>query len=367
MRFPVFKPTITELEERYVCDALASGWVSSMGDYILRFENRFARFCDVEHCVSVSNGTTGLFLVLKALGIGPGVEVIVPDFSFIGTANVVEHVGATPVFVDVDPDTLCMKPQDFEAAITERTRVVMPVHIYGHPAPMPEIVEIARAHRIFVLEDCAEAHGAAISGRSVGAWGDAGVFSFYGNKIFTMGEGGAIVLHSRELAERLKLLRDHAMSPVRRYWHEEVGYNFRLTNLQAALGVAQLERGREILDKKRNIFDWYARELAGVPEIRLNQKASWAEPVYWMVCLELKAADSWRRDRFMAHLKGRGVDTRPYFYPMSAMPMYKTADTPICHMVSARGINLPSYFDLSEQDVVEICRAIRESLKCLEF
>ena len=366
MHFPISKPTITDREKEYVADAVSSGWVSSLGTYIQQFEDGFARFCGTKHCVSVSNGTNALFLILKALGIGPGDEVIIPDFSFIATANAVEYTGATPVFVDIDDDTLCMAPDAFNAAVTMRTRIVMPVHIYGHPAPMNEIVEIADARGISVIEDCAEAHGASIRGRSVGTWGTAGVFSFYGNKILTTGEGGAIVLDDPVLADRLRLLRDHAMSPTRRYWHEEVGYNFRMTNLQAALGVAQLERAKEIIEKKRLIFSWYAREIGDLQGIRLNQRADWAEPVYWMICLELYTRKAGLRQRLMADLIARGIETRPYFYRMSSMPMYETADTPISQAVSARGVNLPSYFDLTEQDVIEICGAIREVVACLE-
>lgn len=367
IKFPVYRPTITNLERDYISEAVSSGWVSSIGKYIQQFEDGFARFCGAKYCVSVSNGTNAIFLALKALGIGPGDEVIVPDFSFIATANAVQHTGATPVFVDIDAETLCMAPNAFKDAITSRTRIVMPVHIYGHPAPMHEIMEIAEARGITVIEDCAEAHGASIRGRQVGSWGTAGVFSFYGNKILTTGEGGAIVLSDPVIDGRLRLLRDHAMSPIKRYWHEEVGYNFRLTNLQAALGVAQLERASEIIEKKRKIFDWYARELRPIQGIRLNRKADWAEPVYWMICLELDFPNAGFRHRFMMDLKERGVDTRPYFYPMSTMPMYETSNTPVSQTASSRGINLPSYFELTEEDVIEICCVIREVISCLEY
>ena len=367
MRFPISKPTITELEESYVADAVSSGWVSSAGDYILQFEEGFARFCEVDYCVSVSSGTTGLFLALKALGIGEGDEVIVPDFSFIATANAVKQAGATPVFVDIDLNTLCIDPITFESAITTNTRAVIPVHIYGHPAPMPEIIKTARAHDILIIEDCAEAHGAAINDIPVGGWGDVGVFSFYGNKMMTTGEGGAIVLKDEGLAAKLKMLRDHAMSPTRRYWHEEIGYNFRITNLQAALGVAQLERVKDIIQKKQEICSWYLKKLAGIDGIRLNYKADWAQPVYWMICIELVHGDIELRDKLMKELGERGVDSRPYFYPMSDMPMYSSAETPKTHHISKIGLNLPSYYDLQQREVDEICGVIRESLICLGY
>lgn len=366
MYFPIYKPTITTLEEKYVLDAVSSGWVSSIGPYVDKFEENFAKFCEAKYCVSVSNGTNALFLVLHALGIGPGDEVIVPDFSFIATANAVRHAGAIPVFVDIDLDTLCMSPKAFEAAITKNTRAVIPVHIYGHPAPMPQICDIASKNGILILEDCAEAHGAKVGKRSVGSWGSAGIFSFYGNKILTTGEGGAIVLDDFKLAQRLKFLRDHAMSPSRRYWHEEVGYNFRMTNLQAALGVAQLERADEIIKKKRDIFKWYERELADLKGVSLNRRAEWAEPVYWLVCLEIVECNFELRQRVMEKLRDFGVETRPYFYPMSTMPMYQSAPTPISQSLYVKGINLPSYFDLTESDVVSICSSVRKVITCLK-
>lgn len=367
IKFPISQPSITELEKSYVNDAVSSGWVSSAGEYILKFEDSFAKFCQTKYCVSVSNGTVGLFLALKALGIDAGDEVIVPDFSFIATANAVSHVGATPVFVDIDRNTLCIDAKKFASAITSRTRAVIPVHIYGHPAAMQEITKIAKDNDIIVIEDCAEAHGAKINDIPVGGWGDVGVFSFYGNKIITSGEGGAIVLNDSNLAVKLKHLRDHAMSPDKRYWHDAIGYNFRITNLQAALGLAQLERVSDIIEKKRSIFNWYYSRLGDIKLIRLNYHAPDVMPVYWMICLELIGADAAARDYLMKELQDRGVDSRPYFYPMSDMPMYKTANTPITHAVAAIGLNLPSYFDLTEEDVNMICEEIKESLRCLGY
>lgn len=366
MYYPIYKPTITNLEREYVSDAVSSGWVSSIGPYVDKFEEGFAKFCGSKYCVSVSNGTNALFLALVALEIGAGDEVIVPDFSFIATANAVRHAGATPVFVDIDIDTLCISPKAFEAAITKNTRAVIPVHVYGHPAPMPRILDIASRNGILILEDCAEAHGAKVEMRSVGTWGNAGIFSFYGNKILTTGEGGAIVLDDIKLAQRLRLLRDHAMSSSRRYWHEEVGYNFRMTNLQAALGVAQLERADEIIEKKRDIFKWYERELADLKGVCLNRRLEWAEPVYWLVCLEIEGCDFDLRQRVMEKLRDFGVETRPYFYPMSTMPMYQSAYTPVSQDVSVKGVNLPSYFDLTELDVISICSSVKKAIACLK-
>jgi perosamine synthetase len=360
--YPISKPTITSLEIDSVMDAVSSGWVSSIGPYIDEFESGMAKICQTKHSVSTSNGTTGLFLALKSLGIGDGDEVIVPDFSFIATANAVRHTGATPIFVDIDPVSLCIAPSNIERSITKNTKAIMPVHIYGHPAPMHEIMDIASKHGLYVVEDCAEAHGAKVMGRPVGSWGDMGVFSFYGNKIITTGEGGVIVTSNDSLAVKLKYMRDHAMSKSVKYWHTEIGYNFRLTNIQAALGVAQLKRLDLILNKKKQIYEWYKNELGNVKGISLNRSESWAAPVYWMICLEINGASIEQRNDVITKLGEMGVETRPYFYPMSDMPMYERANTEMTHRIYATGINLPSYFDLDIEDVIHIAGMVKEVL-----
>lgn len=361
--FPVSRPSIGEKEIAYVTDAIQSGWVSSLGPYIERFESRFAEFVGTRYALTASNGTAGLHLALLAAGIRAGDEVIVPDLTFIATANAVTYIGATPVLVDIDADTLCISPEAIERALTPRTRAVIPVHLYGHPADMDAINAIAEAHDLVVIEDAAEAHGAAYKGRRVGGLGTCGVFSFYGNKVITSGEGGMITTDDETLHKTAKLLRDHAMSPTRRYWHEEVGFNYRMTNLQAALGVAQLERVHEFIQRRREIMDWYREGLSGQSRLRLNHQAAWAESVYWMYCLEVDGMSDDVRLSFMSRLREKGVDSRPYFYPISDMPIYPVADTPVAHAVSQRGINLPSFVGLTREDVHFICRQVVE---CLE-
>ena len=362
IKYPISKPTITDLEKKYVNNAIDSGWISSIGNYLNEFESKWADYCKADFCISVSNGTTGLFLALLALEIGPGDEVILPDFSFIASANTIKQVGATPIFIDIDENNLCIDPKLIENAITKNTKAIMPVHIYGHPAPMHEIIKIAQKHNLKVIEDCAEAHGASVNEKMVGTWGDIGVFSFYGNKILTTGEGGAIFVKEKKYADRIKLLRDHAMSNKIKYWHEEVGYNFRMTNMQAAFGVAQIERAEEIINKKIQIFKWYHKYLNELDQISLNRTELWAKNVYWMVCLELKNKNSQFRNDFLEKLKKNGVDCRPYFYPMSQMPMYETVNTINTTKVSSIGINLPSYFDLEENDIYEISSIIKTLL-----
>jgi perosamine synthetase len=361
---PVSQPSITTLEIDYVVDALRSGWVSSLGRYIDLFEAKFAEFCGTQYALTTSSGTTALHLVLESYGIGAGDEVIVPDLTFIATANAVAYTGAKPIFVDIEEDTLCIDPLAVEKAITPHTKAIIAVHLYGHPANMPALNQIANDYSLIVIEDAAEAHGAAIQGRRTGALGHCGVFSFYGNKIITSGEGGMVTTNDEELYHRAKYLRDHAMSSSKRYWHTEIGYNYRMTNLQAALGLAQLNRIDDFLTRKRDIFERYQHLLADIPNLKLNFTADWASNVFWLVCLEVIGWTDVERDRFMLALQQMGVDSRPYFYPMSDMPMYlnNKMSTPIAHKVSQRGINIPSYMDMSDKDIDRVANAIRTCL-----
>jgi len=350
---PISQPSITQKEIDYVTDAVR-------GKYINMFEQKFAEFCGVKHAVTTSNGTAAIHLVLEVLGIKEGDEVIIPDLTFVATANAVKYTGATPVLVDIDPYNLCISPESIEKAITDKTKVIMPVHLYGHPADMESINKIAEKHNLLVIEDAAEAHGASIKGKKVGGWGICGTFSFYGNKNITSGEGGMITTNDQNLYERCMFLRDHAMSKDKRYWHDEVGFNYRMTNLQAALGYAQLERVNELLLKKKQIFKMYEKHLVDQPKIKLNRTNDWAENTFWQICVEIEGYDLKMRDELMMKLKEKSVDSRPYFYPMSDMPMYKSADTPVTHDVYQRGICLPTYFDLSDNDIRYICEVLVE-------
>lgn len=357
---PISQPTITQKEIDYVTDAVKSGWVSSLGKYIDQFEETFAKFCNTKYAVATSNGTTGLHLALVSLGIKPGDEVIVPDLTFIATANAVKYIGAKVVTVDIDEDTLCISPNAIRKAITSRTKAIIPVHLYGHPCDMEAINEIAKKHNLLVIEDAAEAHGAEVNGVKVGGLGDVGVFSFYGNKIITSGEGGMITTNCEKLNSRMRYLRDHAMSKEKRYWHTEVGFNYRMTNLQAALGFAQLERIDEIINRKNEIFSLYKGRLNNIVGVKLNFEASWAKNVYWLVCLEIENITEENRDNLILKLKAVGIDSRPFFYPISDMPCYKDVKTPITHKVYKQGINVPSYFDMTNSQVEYICDKLIE-------
>jgi perosamine synthetase len=364
---PIYEPWLGEREEAYVLDAVRSGWISSLGKYVTQFESMFADFCGVDHAVSVSNGTTALHLALHALGIGPGDEVIVPGdevivpaLTFVASANAVTYTGARPVFADVDPQTWCIDPADVERMITPRTRAIIPVHLYGHPAAMDEINQLADHYGLTVIEDAAEAHGAAIGGRKVGGWGRIAAFSFYANKTITTGEGGMLTTDDPDLAARCRLLRDHAMPPQRRYWHDEVGFNYRMTNLQAAVGVAQMERIEEFIERKRRIARWYCEGLSDLPGITLPVEAPGCTNIYWMVSILVDRPFPLERDALIPALRERGIDSRPFFHPMDTLPPYRTDDPlPISLSLSRRGLNLPSSPSLTESQVAYVCSVLR--------
>lgn len=361
VRIPVAAPNITERELRYVTDCIVSNWISSGGPYVRRFEELFAEYCGTAHGVATSNGTTALHLTLAGLNIGPGDEVIVPTLTFVATANVVRYCGATPVFVDSEERTWNLDPAAVERAITPRTKAIIPVHLYGHPADMDPILQAAKRSGIAVIEDAAEAHGADYKGRRVGSLGLAGCYSFYGNKIVTTGEGGMVVTDDAKLAARLRFLRDHAMDPKRRYWHTEVGFNYRLTNLQAAVGVAQVEEIHTILERKQWQADIYRAELSGTAEIVLPPHEPWAAPVNWMFSVLLPRD---RRDAIMSELGRNGIDTRPFFACVHEMPMYggRAGQFPVAEELSGRGINLPSGVNLTRHEIQLSAGALRNAL-----
>jgi len=360
---PISQPQIGVREKELVLDALDSGWVSSIGKYIDEFEAGFARYCGTEYALTVSNGTTGLHLALEALGIGRGDEVIVPDLTFVATANAVAYTGATPVLADVDPDTLCLDLDSVKSVLSPRTRAIMPVHLYGHPADMDALNALADDRGIAVIEDAAEAHGAEYKGRRVGGLGRCAVFSFYGNKVITTGEGGMLTTNDRELYQRAKRLRDHAMHPQRRYFHEERGFNYRITNLQAALGVAQLERIADFLGRRTEIMGWYREVIPQTNQIRMNRVKNWARSAFWMVCLEVDWFDESRRGAFMQALRARGIDSRPYFCTLSSMPMYRQAPLPVAAKKAQIGLNLPSFYELTRSDVRRVGADVNQLLR----
>jgi perosamine synthetase len=355
---PVAAPIFNGNEKKYVDECMESTWVSSAGKFIKQFENCFAEYCNVKHALSCSNGTVALHLPLLAYGIGPGDEVITPTFTYVATANCVTYCGATPVFVDCDPLTWNIDPAKIEEAITPRTKGIIVVHIYGHPVDMDPVLEIAAAHNLFVIEDAAEAHGATYKGRRVGSIGDLATFSFFGNKVITTGEGGMVVTNDSELAERMLQLKSQGMDPKRRYWFPIVGYNYRMTNIEAAIGLAQLENIEWHLQQRRRIAEYYKKRFAGVEGIMVQTEQPWATSSFWMTSI-LLGENFPDRDEVIQKMGGLGIETRPLFYPMHILPMYQDAGAAkqflVADYVSAHGMNLPSSGNLGESELDYIC------------
>lgn len=360
MRFiPVSEPVLSGNEKRYVMDCIDSNWISSLGKYVERFEKNFAEFCGCKCGVAVANGTVALQLALTALGVKEG-EVIVPSLTFVATANAVKYVGARPVFADSERETWCISPKDVKKKVTEKTKAIIPVHLYGHPADMDTINEIAKQHNLFVIEDAAEAHGALYKGRHVGSLGDVSCFSFYGNKIITTGEGGMCVTDNKELADEMRFLKDHSMDPKKRYWHPKIGFNFRMTNIQAAIGVAQLEQIDKFIKKREEHERLYRGLLKDIKGISFQPKTGWASPVYWMHSVLIEKEFGVSRDDVMKKLRAAGIDSRPFFYPNHVLPPYDTKEKlPVAEEIAAKGINLPSSVKLSEEDIKRICNEIK--------
>lgn len=364
-RISVAQPRLAGNERKYVLDCLDTNWISSNGKYIGAFEEAFARFCGVKHAVAANNGTTALHLALVALDLQPGDEVIIPTVTYIATANAVRYCGATPVLADVCPDTMNLDPADIEHRITPRTKGIIPVHLYGHPADMTKINEVANRHRLWVVEDAAEAHGAEVLGRKVGALGTCATFSFFGNKIVTTGEGGMITTDDDALAAKLRLFRGQGMDPQRRYWFPVVGFNYRMTNIQAAIGLAQMETIEQALADRSRLADWYNAALAPLKsQLVLPTQHEWAKQVFWMYNIFLREGDERRRDAVMRQLDEAGIETRPVFYPMHVLPPYKEERIyPVADEWAQRGINLPTHQNLTPDDVQRVADGLLSALK----
>jgi perosamine synthetase len=368
---PVCEPVLDGRETKYVMDCLETNWISSAGKYISLFEEKFSAYCGMPFAVACSNCTTGLHMSMVALGIGPGDEVIIPDFTLIVSANTVILTGAKPVLVDVHPKTWCIDAGLIEAKITPRTKAIMVVHMYGHPCDMEAISKIAQRHNLFVIEDCAQAHGAEVNGKKAGSLADVACFSFYGNKILTTGEGGMVLCRDEKLADRLKLLRDQGFQEPR-FVHQVMGFNYRMTNIQAAIGVAQTEMVEEKIAKKRWIGHTYNELLAGQSGLALPYEESWAKNVYWMYGILVEESFGVSRDELMLKLKRVGIDTRAFFCPMHMQPVFKGSDTrfpdvsgdyPVSADLWDRGLYVPSGLGLSRPQIEEVvtkllaCRA----------
>jgi perosamine synthetase len=359
---PVAEPKLGGNELKYVTDCVSSGWISSIGKYIKKFEEEFSKFSDTKYGIATSSGTTALHLALVTFGVGKDDEVIIPTLSFIATANCVAYTGAKPVFVDSEPRTWNMDPEKVKEKITENTKAIVPVHLYGHPVDMDPIMEIAEEHSLVVIEDAAEAHGAEYQKRKVGSIGHVGCFSFYGNKIITTGEGGMITTNDEEFTEKAMMLRDHAMSKEKRYWHPFMGYNYRMTNMQAAVGLAQVEKIEEYIEIKRQNAKKYNEKLGSLSSISLPPEMDWAKNVYWLYSI---LVDNIQRDEFTTRLREKEIDTRPFFYPMHTQPPYADLSNEkleVAEDIAKRGVSLPSATTLKDDEIEYICKIIAEIL-----
>ncbi len=347
---PVYQPSLNGNEKAYVMDCLDSSWISSKGKYINQFEASLAEYVGVKHAASVSNGTVALHLALIALGIGPGDEVIVPTLTYIASVNAIVYTGATPVFVDSLPDTWQVNPADVRRKLTDRTKAILCVHLYGHPCDMDSLLPIAHENDLFVIEDCAESLGSLYKGRHTGSFGDIATFSFYGNKTITTGEGGMVVTNDETLYDRCLHFKGQGLAKHRQYWHDAVGYNYRMTNICAAIGLAQMEQISGFLARKQEIAQIYREGLKGSP-YTFHEPIGDVQHAYWM-CSVL-TADAKDREPVRDHLAKRGIETRPLFYPVHTMPMYsqKFARFNVAENLGWRGMNLPSYPGLLDEDV----------------
>jgi perosamine synthetase len=339
--------------------------------YHVRFEKAFAAYVGTKYAIALPTCTSALHLSLLALGVGVGDEVIVPDATWIATSAPISYVGATPVFADIDTDTWCLSAESFEACITPRTKAVIPVDLYGGMPDMDAICSIARRHKIAIIEDAAEALGAAYKGKHAGSFGDTGVFSFHGSKTVTTGEGGMLVTDREDLYKRIQVLRDHGRQPGdRMFWNTEVAYKYKMSSMQAALGLAQLERIDELIARKRDQFEWYKQGLAGVDGITLNAEPPGTRNTFWMVTIVLDPKLGWNKTQLMERLSQYSIDTRPFFHPLSSIPAYEDSKqahiaqqrNKVAYGLSPYAINLPSALSLGREEINAVCRVVKSVL-----
>ena len=356
-KIPVYQPYLGGNEKLYVSECLDSNWISSRGSFVEKFEKLFADYVQISHASTVSNGTVALHVALEALGIKAGDEVIVPTFTYVASVNTILQTGAKPVFVDSLQETLQIDPEAIKRKITNRTRAVMAVHLYGYPCDMERITEICKSNNLLLIEDCAEALGSKIGDRHVGTYGDIATFSFFGNKTLTTGEGGMVISNDIELIEKVNLLKSQAVSPEKEYWHSELGFNYRMTNICAAIGVAQLENLDEILRRKREIAEFYQTNLIELP-LRHHKGVPNLTHSYWMNSIILDEPE--HRDSLRTYLSEKGIETRPFFYPATSFAhCYIDEVFPVAESMSKRGINLPSFPSISNEELERIHMMIR--------
>lgn len=361
MKYNVYQPYMHGNEKKYVNECLDTSWISSKGHFVDDFEREFSKYIGVKYAAAVSNGTVAIHLALLALDIQEGDEVIVPSLTYVASANPILMVGAKPIFVDSKIDNWQLDETLLEDKITPKTKAIIAVHLYGCPCNMDMIMEIAKKHNLYVIEDCAEAIGTMYKGKKVGSFGDVGCFSFFGNKTITCGEGGMVMSNNKDLVDRMADLKSQGVSKTREYWHEMVAYNYRMTNIQAAIGLAQLEQVDEIIEKKRQIAAWYMDYLKDLPLVFLNTTNDSDFNTYWMCSIKVENKDT--RVALRNYMKEMGIETRPSFPAVHKMPMFVDIckeDFEVANYIGDTGMNIPSYPDLTEGDVKNICGVIRD-------
>ena len=365
-RIPVLEPVLGENELHNVIECIETNWISSQGRFVRKFEDMFTDHHEGMYALAVSNGTVALQLAMEALGIKDGDEVLIPNITFAATANAVIACGGNPVLCEIDSKTWCIDTNEAEKLISSKTKAIIPVHLYGQPCAMQEIVKLAQEHDLIIIEDCAEALGSKYGDQYVGTFGQASTYSFFGNKTITTGEGGMILFSDQRIWEEAKVLRDHGMCPNKRYWHETVGYNFRLTNLQAAVGVAQMERLESILRKKIEIAGAYYMHLRtsdAIAQLPFENPDNLHS--HWLFGVLLK--EGINREKIVNELLRKGIDTRNIFYPLSTMKPYakyrKSINLKVSEDSMSQGILLPSSVNLTLEKIKEISEAFLETLK----
>lgn len=364
-KIPINKPSITDLEISYVNDAIRNGWGEKCYEYIHKFESAFSVYLGAKQALATASCTGAIHLALMALGVKADDEVIIPEITWIASVEPVLYIGAKPVFVDVLRDTWCIDPQKIREAITPKTKAIIVVHVYGNICDMDEIMKIAMEHNIVVIEDAAEGLGSVYKGKMLGNMGHAGVFSFHGTKTLSTGEGGMLVTNDTSTYERAKILNDHGRNPKdgKTFWMKEYGYKYKMSNLQAAMGLAQTERIKELVEKKRQIYSWYAEMLKDIP-CKMNPEHTDTLNSYWLPTVIFDKALKFDREAFFSFMKANNIDSRPFFYPLSSLPMFKSAEfNKVAYDIYERGINLPSYHDMSINEATFVANSIKEFIR----
>ena len=364
-KIPISKPSITAMEIAYVNDAVTNGWGSNCYDYIFKFQKKFCDYIGTDYSIATSSCTGAIHLAFLAIGLEKDDEVICPDITWIASVSPITYIGAKPIFVDVEPESWCIDPRKIEAAITPRTKAIMPVHLYGNVCKMDEIIEIARKYKLFVIEDAAEGLGSEYKGRKCGSIGDIGVFSFHGTKTMTTGEGGMLVTNNKDLFDEASILNDHGRSHKnpKMFWMERIGYKYKMSNIQAALGLAQVERIDELVNRKREIFFNYKQLLADLNDVSLNNEPAETKNSFWMPTVVLGSSYNIDREDLFAYLKENLIDYRPFFYPLSSLPMFQDKiENSVSYSIFKQAFHLPTFHDMTIEDQKRVVNLIKSYL-----